>query len=408
MRLRPAATGVTVAYTPMHGVGGAIALRAFAAAGLPEPLVVESQFEPDPTFPTVSFPNPEEPGAMDLVMALAAEHGAQLALANDPDADRLGAAIPQPDGSWRRLGGDELGWLLADHILGHTAPTDGGPDDRMVVTTLVSSSLLGSMATDYGVHFAETFTGFKWIGRAILDHPDRRFVFGYEQALGYLVAPRPLDKDGITAAVLLAEVAAVAAEEGTTMQARLDEIAARYGRHVIADRSIAMDPAVATQLVRDLLADPPETLGGAKVIDVTVVPGGRPPAADARGRRARPGPPQRHRTQGQAVRRSRRRRPHPLPGRAGRHLVLTTRFRTGSGRFLSSELRFPFRHWRCPSGWCGQPSRCPVPLRRPVLGRRRLTTGRPWHVATVDRPGSTDRGARRGAPRRRLPGGRAS
>ena len=134
-----------------------------------------------------------------------------MALANDPDADRLGAAIPQPDGSWRRLGGDEIGWLLADHILGHTSG-----DDRLVVTTLVSSSLLGAMAADHGVHFAETFTGFKWIGRTVLDHPELRFVFGYEQALGYLVAPRPLDKDGISAAVMFAEVAALAAAEGTS------------------------------------------------------------------------------------------------------------------------------------------------------------------------------------------------
>ena len=120
VRLRPAATGVGVAYTPMHGVGGEIAVRAFEAAGLPEPFVVEAQFRPDPAFPTVSFPNPEEPGAMDMVVELAQQHGALLAIANDPDADRLGAAIPQPDGSWRRLGGDELGWLLADHILRHT------------------------------------------------------------------------------------------------------------------------------------------------------------------------------------------------------------------------------------------------------------------------------------------------
>ncbi len=268
-RRRPATAGVTVAYTPMHGVGGELVRGAFASAGLPAPEIVEAQFTPDPRFPTVKFPNPEEPGAMDLVLALAAERGAALALANDPDADRLGAAIPQPDGSWRRIGGDELGWLLADHILRNPIPADGELDRRLVITTLVSSSLLEQMAEDHGVHFAETFTGFKWIGRTILDHPDCRFVFGYEQALGYLVTSRPLDKDGITAAVLMAEIAAVAAEEGTTLQARLDEIAARYGRHVIADRSVMMDPAQAAERVRQLLADPPEELGGAKVVDVT-------------------------------------------------------------------------------------------------------------------------------------------
>ena len=209
---------------------------------------------------------------MDLVIALAAERGAAVALANDPDADRLGAAIPQPDGSWRRIGGDELGWLLADHILRNPIPDDGELADRLVITTLVSSSLLEQMAADHGVHFAETFTGFKWIGRKVVDNPDWRFVFGYEQALGYLVAPRPLDKDGITAAVLMAEIAAVAAEEGTTLQARLDEIAARYGRHVIADRSVMMEPAQAAERVRELLADPPDELGGAKVVDVTSYP----------------------------------------------------------------------------------------------------------------------------------------
>ncbi|MET0460123.1 MAG: phospho-sugar mutase, partial [Ilumatobacteraceae bacterium] len=267
VRLRPAATGVTVAYTPMHGVGGDVAMRAFAEAGLPVPFVVEAQFHPDPSFPTVSFPNPEEPGAMDLVIELAVQHDALLAIANDPDADRLGAAIPQPDGSWRRLGGDELGWLLADHILGNT---EG--DDRLVVTTLVSSSLLATMAADYGVHFAETFTGFKWIGRTVLDRPELRLVFAYEQALGYLVARRPLDKDGISAAVMLAEVAGLAAAEGTSMQGRLDDLAARYGRHVIADRSIPMEPAVAAEQVRRLLADPPTELAGSKVADVTAFP----------------------------------------------------------------------------------------------------------------------------------------
>ena len=267
VRLRPAATGIGVAYTPMHGVGGEIAVRAFEEAGLPAPVVVEAQFRPDPAFPTVSFPNPEEPGAMDMVVELARQHGALLAIANDPDADRLGAAIPQPDGSWRRLGGDEVGWLLADHILRQTTG-----DDRLVVTTLVSSSLLSRMAADYGVQFAETFTGFKWIGRAVLDRPELRLVFAYEQALGYLVARRPLDKDGISAAVMLAEVAALAAEEGTTMQGLLDDIAARYGRHVVAETAIKMEPAVAAERVRALQADPPADLAGSAVVDVVAFP----------------------------------------------------------------------------------------------------------------------------------------
>jgi len=261
VRRRPDAPGVPVAYTAMHGVGGAVVLRAFEAAGLPAPAVVAEQFEPDGTFPTVSFPNPEEPGAMDLLMEVAAASGAHVAIANDPDADRLGAAIPQPDGSWRRLGGDEIGWLFADYLL-----ASGSGDDRLVVTTLVSSSLLGKMAAHHGVASAETFTGFKWIARAVLDRPDLRFVMGYEQALGYLVADRPLDKDGISAAVLFAELAAVAAAEGRTLQQWLDDIAARFGRHVLADASVRMDPADAAAKVAAMRADPPAEIGGRRVL----------------------------------------------------------------------------------------------------------------------------------------------
>lgn len=204
---------------------------------------------------------------MDLLLALARDTGAHVAIANDPDADRLGAAIPQPDGSWRRLGGDEIGWLFADHLLGTTSG-----DDRLVVTTLVSSALLGKMAAAHGVHSAETFTGFKWIARAVLDRPELRFVMGYEQALGYLVAPRPLDKDGISAAVLFAEVAAVAAAEGRNLQQWLDDIAARFGRHRLADAAIRMTPSDAAAKVRGLQADPPETIGGRRVVDIEEYP----------------------------------------------------------------------------------------------------------------------------------------
>lgn len=267
VRLVPEVADVRVAYTPMHGVGGSVAVAAFERAGLPAPVVVPEQMAPDGSFPTVAFPNPEEPGALDLLLALAASSGADVAVANDPDADRLGAAIPTPEGSWRRLGGDEIGWLLADHILRHTTG-----DDRLVVTTLVSSSLLARMAERHGVHFAETFTGFKWIGTTVLRRPEERFVFGYEQALGYLVAPKPLDKDGITAAVLFAEVAAAAKAEGVTLQQRLDAIEAEYGRHVMAERSVRVDAAAAAGLIDALRADPPATLGGAVVERVTEIP----------------------------------------------------------------------------------------------------------------------------------------
>jgi len=269
VRFRPDVVGTPVAYTALHGVGGAALLEAFHRAGLAAPHVVAEQQQPDGTFPTVGFPNPEEPGAMDLVVALAASSGARIALANDPDADRLGAAIPTrwpavSPADWRKLTGDEIGWLLADHVLRHTSG-----DDRLVVTTLVSSSLLGRMAAHHGVHAAETYTGFKWIGHTVLERPDQRFVFGYEQALGYLVTDRPLDKDGITAAVLLAEIAAVAEAEGRSVQDLLDAIAEQYGTHVIADRSVRLDPVAGAAAVRRLREQPPTEVAGRAVTEVT-------------------------------------------------------------------------------------------------------------------------------------------
>ena len=263
VRLRPDLKSVPVAYSAMHGVGGATLVAAFERAGFAAPSVVPEQQEPDPAFPTVSFPNPEEPGAMDLLLAQAAAYEAAIALCNDPDADRLGAAIPTPEGGWRRLQGDEIGWLLADHILKHTTG-----DDRLVITTLVSSSLLSKMAAEYGVQFAETYTGFKWIGHTILSKPDLRFVFGYEQALGYLVTGRPLDKDGITAAVLMGEVAALARAEGVTLQGRLDAITARFGRHVMADLSVKMPPAEGTAAVHKMRAEPPKVIDDREVSEV--------------------------------------------------------------------------------------------------------------------------------------------
>ena len=267
VRLRPEVRGGVVAYTAMHGVGGAVLERAFAAAGFDPPVVVAEQHQPDGTFPTVSFPNPEEPGAMDLLLGVARKSGAHVALANDPDADRLGVAIPQHDGTWRRLTGDEIGWLFADHILANTTG-----DDRLVVTTIVSSSLLARMAEAAGVHSDETFTGFKWIGKVVTERPDVRFVFGYEQALGYLVTNRPLDKDGISAAVMMAEIAGLALADGVTLQDRLDAIAERFGRYVTADLSIRLDPAIGAEWVRSIEADPPAEVGGRAVESVSSYP----------------------------------------------------------------------------------------------------------------------------------------
>jgi phosphomannomutase len=261
---------VKVAYTAMHGVGGDTALEAFAAVGFDVPIVVEAQQEPDGSFPTVSFPNPEEPGAMDLVIELAQKIGADLALANDPDADRLGVAIPtgkDPTREWRLLRGDEIGWLLGDHVLRHTSG-----DDRLVVTTLVSSSLLGKMAQKHGVAFEETFTGFKWIADAAIRRSDKRLVFAYEQALGYLVADRPLDKDGISAALIMTEIVALAKRDGVTLQDRLDEIATEYGQHVTAELSIKMSPSEGTAVVQQLRANPPQMIGGRVVAGIEDFP----------------------------------------------------------------------------------------------------------------------------------------
>ncbi len=258
------AADVRVAYTPLHGVGGRLVNEAFARAGLTAPLVVAEQFLPDGAFPTVAFPNPEERGAMDRVIELARSSNADIALANDPDADRLGVAVPSAGapGGWRLLTGDEIGALLADFVL---AQTSG--DDRLVVTTLVSSTLLGKMAAAAGVHYAEVFTGFKWIARSAHDHPDLRFVFGYEQALGYLVTPAPVDKDGIGAAIAVARVAGEARAAGRTIESLLDDIAARFGRHRTAERSVRLDPDRARAAVAALRADPPSEIGGLAVSD---------------------------------------------------------------------------------------------------------------------------------------------
>jgi phosphomannomutase len=267
VRLQPSVTGVQVAYSAMHGVGGRSIERAFEAAGFPRPIPVSKQHEPDGSFPTVSFPNPEEPGAMDLLIDLAKSSKAQLALANDPDADRLAVAIPLKDGTWRKLPGDEIGWLLADHILRNTSG-----DDRLVVTTLVSSSLLGKMAEAHGVAFQETFTGFKWMANAALKNPDKRLVFAYEQAIGYLVTGRPLDKDGITAAVVMTELASVLAAEGSSLEGRLGEIADKYGKHITGEVSVKMDPVQGAKTVEKIRKSPPAEIAGKKVISIKEFP----------------------------------------------------------------------------------------------------------------------------------------
>lgn len=224
---------LTVAYTPLHGVGAEVLAAAFARAGFAAPVAVPEQAEPDPEFPTVAFPNPEEPGAMDRAIALADAIGADLALANDPDADRCAVAIPDGPGRWRMLRGDELGVLIADHLMRRGVR-------GLYATTIVSSSMLRRMCAARGLPYGETLTGFKWIVRATDGRS--RLVFGYEEALGYCVAPDLVrDKDGITAALLVAELAAGLRAELCTLADRLDELAGEFGVHATDQLAVRVD-----------------------------------------------------------------------------------------------------------------------------------------------------------------------
>jgi phosphomannomutase len=242
-----------VVYTPLHGVGGTSVAEVLQRAGFPAPHVVERQEQPDPEFPTVAFPNPEEEGAMDLAMALASEVGADIVVANDPDADRCAAAVPGPHG-WRMLRGDEVGALLAEHLL--TTGKQG-----VYATSIVSSSLLARQAAAAGQPHAETLTGFKWIGR--IDG----LAFGYEEALGYCVDPDHVkDKDGVSALLLLCDLAARAKADGRTLNDLLDDIALRHGLHATDQLSVRVtDLAEIAAAMDRLRATPPVSLGGLAV-----------------------------------------------------------------------------------------------------------------------------------------------
>lgn len=248
---------LAITYTPLHGVGGAIMMELFAGAGYSSVTPVAAQFHPDGGFPTLPFPNPEEPGALDLAMARADEVGSQLVIANDPDADRLGAAVRDDDG-WHVLRGDQIGWLLASSML----PTMSDPRD-VVATTIVSSTLLREMARDAGVTFAMTLTGFKWLARAAGAGVLR---LGYEEALGFAVDPEVADKDGLSAALALAHLADDLRRHDQTLMDRLDEIETRFGVHSVFQLSLRAEGASglsaivnAVQALRD---NPPTTLGG--------------------------------------------------------------------------------------------------------------------------------------------------
>ena len=240
---RGTARDLRIALTPLHGVGGATAVHALRAAGFTDVHVVPEQAAPDPAFPTVAFPNPEEPGATDLLLALAADVHADLAIALDPDADRCALAV-----GGRQLTGDETGVLLGDHLL-----RSGGYTDPLVATTVVSSSMLRAVAAAHGARYAETLTGFKWIVRG-----GPGLVYGYEEALGYCVDPDAVrDKDGIATAVLACDLAATLKAEGAGLPDRLDALAREHGVHATAGVSVRLEPAARDAAVERLRAAPP-------------------------------------------------------------------------------------------------------------------------------------------------------
>ncbi len=243
-------------YTAMHGVGKDVLLAAFARAGFPEPVLVAEQAEPDPDFPTVAFPNPEEPGAMDLAFAQARASDPDLVIANDPDADRCAAAVKDrtQGGSWRMLRGDEVGSLLAAHLVRRGA-------QGTFAESIVSSSLLGRIAEKAGLPYEETLTGFKWIARV------DGLRYGYEEALGYCVDPDGVrDKDGITAALLITELASELKAEGRDLLDLLDDLAVEHGLHATDQLSVRVeDLSVIADAMRRLREHPPTALAGLAV-----------------------------------------------------------------------------------------------------------------------------------------------
>ncbi|MCP5029685.1 MAG: phospho-sugar mutase [Actinomycetia bacterium] len=268
-------------YTAMHGVAGDHLLAAFERAGFPAPSVVDSQFAPDPDFPTVAFPNPEEPGALDLALELAARQSADVVLANDPDGDRLALAVPSRDGpGFVAVSGDQLGVLLADHLLSHTAGAG-----RLVAKSLVSSRLLDAMADAAGVMCVTTLTGFKWVARPLVEHPDQRYLLGYEEAIGYSVGGIVRDKDGISAALVAAEMVAEGRASGRTVWDQLDRLATAHGTYLTAPVSVRFDGDDAQHLMDEtmsrVLAAPLSELTGSPLVSAEDLGDGRrlPPTA---------------------------------------------------------------------------------------------------------------------------------
>jgi phosphomannomutase len=243
-----------IVYTAMHGVGTQTISEVFKKAGFPDLILVREQAEPDPDFPTVAFPNPEEPGAIDLALATARSQNADLVIANDPDADRCAAAIKDRDGQWRMLRGDELGVIFGEWIA-RSAPTG------TFGNSIVSSSILKKISAHYGIDFREVLTGFKWLAKI------ENLSFGYEEAIGYAVDSQTVnDKDGISAAIFLAQIATTLAEDGRDLNDLLDEVWARHGFHGTEQISIRVsDMKAITLLLAGLRNNPPQIIAGRTV-----------------------------------------------------------------------------------------------------------------------------------------------
>ena len=269
LRLHPAPSDLRIVYSAMHGVGGVWVERSMAAAGFPSLHVVPEQQQPDGAFPTVRFPNPEEPGAMDLSRALAERVGAEIVLANDPDADRLAVQARDRTGQLRALTGNEVGVLMGHYLLTQTTPR---PNRPLVITTIVSSPQLGSIARDLSALYDETLTGFKWVANRAMERErdaGATFLFGYEEALGYTVGTVARDKDGVGSALVFADLAAWCKRRGVTVLDYLEEIQRAHGLFVAAQRNFTFPGAEGGAVIRAILQEfrrsPPSRIGALKI-----------------------------------------------------------------------------------------------------------------------------------------------